>query len=100
MNAGFIELKINDGEEEKSVEPKFEEYEIKCAAETLMKAKEIQADNELMPYVKDYMNKHSIAVGKVSKEIKSVKPKSIQDLRNAGNEMDSGCMEDMSSSED
>lgn len=58
---------------EKSAKP--EDYEIKDAADTLMRAEEIKKDKRLMPHVHKHLHK----------KVKQIK--SIQDIRDAAKEM-------------
>lgn len=59
---------------------KYDEYEIKDCARTIMKAEEIKADKEKMKYVKKCIEEKAYAAKKAIK--------SIADIRNASKEMD------------
>lgn len=56
-------------------ENEMDEYDLKCAADTLLKAEEIKADPKMMAALKPYLEKKAKAI------------KSIADLRSARQEM-------------
>lgn len=88
IQGGFIELRI--GGQPQASKPKYSQEDVKCAAECLLHAKEIQQDPELMGYVKAFIAKNQEYAKAIEKESKSVKPKSIQDLRDLANGMPMG----------
>lgn len=85
-NAGFIEIVIgNDKKEIPEAEAKYSKEQIEEACDTLMEAKEILADEELMSYVKAKMEIVKANIDIYNKETKKIKPKSIEDLRKLSN---------------
>jgi hypothetical protein len=86
IEGGFIEIVI--GGEKKQIpesEAKYTKEEVCEAAETLMEAKNILADEELMPYVKGHLEQMKKNIDIYIKETKKIKPKSIDDLRKLAN---------------
>ena len=76
-----MEKAIAMKENKKKKYGKFEDYEIESAARTIQEAEEIKADPEKMKYVSTCLKEKADAAKKAVK--------SIQDIRDAYNEMDS-----------
>ena len=70
---------VEEEKKEKKKYGKFEEYEIKDCARTIVKAEEIKADKEKMKYVKMCLEEKAKAATKAVK--------SIQDIRDAAKDM-------------
>jgi hypothetical protein len=54
-------LKINVSQGEEKEKPKYDDWEIKCAVDTLVKAEEIRNDSELMAFVAPELEKRAKA---------------------------------------
>ena len=53
-------------EESKASEKKYEDYEVSCAVDTLLKAEEIKEDKELMKFVNKELEKKNKALQKIT----------------------------------
>lgn len=60
----------------------YDEHELKCAADTLLKAEEIKADSKLMEAIKPLLDKKVQAVKKITslKELRQVANKKVNEL--------------------
>jgi hypothetical protein len=74
-----VEISIGKEEKKDGKYGKYDDYEIESAARTITEAEEIKADEEKMKYVKECLEE------KASASKKAIK--SIQDIRDAGNEI-------------
>lgn len=67
---------------------KFDEYEVKNALETLTKAKEIEANTELMAEVRKLAAKQHAHLSSVVKAPRKKGPKNLEELRAKANGFD------------
>lgn len=82
--------------EEKKAYGPYEEWEIKCAVNTLLEAEEIKADTEKMKYVAPFLKKK---IGALQKAVTSIQDlKDIRDAKAATVSLEEG--EDSYESED
>jgi len=76
-------MEIEIGMEKEDKEKKgYDEYELKDACHTLMRAEEIKADKELMAAVKPMLSKKAQAIKKISSfsELKQVAKERIKEI--------------------
>lgn len=70
-----MEIEIETENETEAKDKKYDEYEIKECAQTILKAEEIKADPEKMKLVSEFLNKQKSAIDSVvgGKKITSMK---------------------------
>lgn len=79
-----MEIEIETENETEAKDKKYDEYEIKECAQTILKAEEIKADPEKMKLVTEFLNKQKSAIDSV---VGGKKITNMKDLKAKANKM-------------
>jgi len=68
-----MEKEMESKDSDESSEKEYQEHEITCAVDTVVKAEEIKANKDLWPKVQDELKKKGVAINKAIKTFKDLK---------------------------